>query len=308
MKIKDLIQGETSACMDVLVTSINEKADKNGNPYLLIEVSDGENKIPVRIFSMSEETAPFEVGDVLSACLNSSLYNGTMTFKMTAYEVLDGVVSIADFVVSAPMTDEEMNKKIETIINSITNAELKKTVRYLFEKYEEQLTYYPAAKTHHHNYYGGLKYHSLCVALNALAMAKTYDFVNNDVIIAASLLHDIGKLFEYNASIFGEAEYCPDGNLFGHLFMGAETFKKTAEEFNVNPEIIRCVVHCILSHHDNLEWEAIKRPSTLEARIVASADYVDSQIDALRQAVENTEPGTCHQNMVAGVRPYRPMV
>ena len=105
--------------------------------------------------------------------------------------------------------------------------------------------------------------------------------------------------------MFGDAEYNVDGNLFGHLFIGAEIVKNKAKEMNVSSEIIRNLVHIILSHHDNPEWGAVKMPTTIEARIVASADFIDSQIEAMRQATDVIEPGTTTMGYVCGVKPYK---
>lgn len=307
MTINQMSTNETSAYINVLVTSIEEKEDRNGNPYIIAEISDGDNKVPVRMFGTSLDEAPFNVGDVLDANIISSLYNGSMTFKMSDFTVVtdeDGI-NIEDYVVSAPISNDEMDADINSLIGHIVDTPLRELTQSLYKEYEQQLIYYPAAKSHHHNYYGGLKYHSLCVAKNAYALAKTYEFANKDLCIAGALLHDIGKIFEYDSSMFGDAEYNVDGNLFGHLFIGAEIVKNKAKEMGVSSEIIRNLVHIILSHHDNPEWGAVKMPTTIEARIVSSADFVDSQVEAMRQATDAIEPGTTTTGYVCGVKPYK---
>ena len=305
-KIKDIQNIETTARVIVMITNIEKKLDKNGNTYTVYELSDGETKVSARHFADSN----LETGNIIEANLNSSLYNGNMTFKINSYENLTGMpgIDMADFLVSAPMTDENMNDQIEELVEKIQNKDLQDFVRYFYQKYEKPLVYYPAAKAHHHNYYGGLKYHSLCVAKNAYALATTYDYVNMDLVIAGALLHDIGKLFEYDADVFSGAEYNAEGNLFGHLFMGAEMVKSEGEKRNISSEILRNLIHIILAHHDNPEWGAVKMPSTIEARIVSSADFVDSQVEAMHQVVEATEPGENANSFVCGVKPYRPNI
>ena len=56
---------------------------------------------------------------------------------------------------------------------------------------------WPAAISMHHAYEGGLLAHTLEVAEIALHIADRFPQVNRDVLIAAALWHDYGKILEY---------------------------------------------------------------------------------------------------------------
>ena len=80
--------------------------------------------------------------------------------------------------------------------------------------------------------------------------------VDADVVIAACLLHDVGKLLEYAPS---SGELTPEGSKEKHDIVGA----RLATKVGLSAEI----VHCIESH-----CEPETFPRSLEARIVHWAD------------------------------------
>ncbi len=83
-------------------------------------------------------------------------------------------------------------------INKIKDEKLKNFVFEIYNTNREKLLISPAAKLMHHNYIGGLMVHTLeCVKYAEANMAIFFQRVNHDEVIAACLLHDIGKIFEY---------------------------------------------------------------------------------------------------------------
>lgn len=70
----------------------------------------------------------------------------------------DGV-SITDFIRSAPVSSSELLPIIDQAIASVTNCEIKAIVTLCYERVKGRMESFPAAKLHHHAYYGGLAYH-----------------------------------------------------------------------------------------------------------------------------------------------------
>ena len=58
--------------------------------------------------------------------------------------------------------------------------------------------YWAAAKSMHHNLYGGLLYHIYRMGKNADMQCDLYPMINRDLLICGVYLHDIGKLMEFN--------------------------------------------------------------------------------------------------------------
>ncbi|MDZ7837836.1 MAG: HDIG domain-containing protein [Actinomycetota bacterium] len=58
-----------------------------------------------------------------------------------------------------------------------------------------------AVPYHHHAYGGGLLEHTLYVCRVCDLVADTYQNINRDLLIAGALLHDIGKMKEYEVGV-----------------------------------------------------------------------------------------------------------
>lgn len=107
------------------------------------------------------------------------------------------LVEEAKFGLSVEEQDKLFNEICERV-NKFTDENLKKFIADLLVEYEKDLKIKPAAKLMHHNYLGGLLEHSYeCMNI----ADKVYDMfpqkLNLDEVVAASIIHDLGKIFEY---------------------------------------------------------------------------------------------------------------
>ncbi len=178
----------------------------------------------------------------------------------------------------------EINTIIENYIskNSIYRVFLKTLLQD-----SEKFYIWPAATTIHHAYEGGLAKHSLGVCKNAISIWKNYSGSNADIelIVTGALLHDIGKIKEYNQD--GSRNIY--GNLLGHSVIGADRIFRVALENNLDPETnIKIIMlrNLILSHHGKLEFGAPVMPGSLEAEIVSRADDLDARMEAGDKALD----------------------
>jgi len=149
---------------------------------------------------------------------------------------------------------------------------------------------WPAATRVHHNYKGGLAVHTLSVTKHAIALWKNYQGKNLDieVVVAGAILHDIGKLSEYNE----DGSRTAFGNLISHLVDGAERVTDYCAINGVDANSDRKILvikHVILSHHEKLEFGSPNRPATAEAMIVARADALDAVMEGIYKELDNTE-------------------
>lgn len=94
---------------------------------------------------------------------------------------------------------DEIFQEIIDIINSFKDEKLKTFVLDIFKNNEEIIKLAPAAKQMHHNYIGGLLMHTLeCAQIAQTLLPKFKKKLNRDEVIAAAILHDIGKIYEYD--------------------------------------------------------------------------------------------------------------
>src|SRR5262249_15540464 len=103
--------------------------------------------------------------------------------------------------------------------------------------------------------------------------------LNRGVVIAATILHDIGKLreLEYHPV---EARYTKEGRLIGHILMGRDMVREAAHRINGFPEdMLLRLEHAILAHHGKREFGAPVLPQTLEALLVSHIDDLDAKMN-----------------------------
>lgn len=148
-----------------------------------------------------------------------------------------------------------------------------------------------AAKSVHHGFVGGLLEHTLSVANMCDYFCSTYPLLKRDLLITAAIFHDIGKIKEISA--FPENDYTDAGQLLGHIVIGSTMIYEKAKTIDAFPEKkLNELVHCILSHHGELEYGSPKRPALLEAFALNFADNTDAKmetvIEELSRAGDNT--------------------
>ena len=145
-----------------------------------------------------------------------------------------------------------------------------------------------AAKSVHHGFVGGLLEHTLSVTRFCDFMVKSYPILNRDLLITAAILHDIGKTKEL--SLFPQNDYTNDGQLLGHIMIGAEMVHDAAQKIDGFPqELENQLKHCILAHHGELEYGSPKKPAMVEA--VALNLAADAKMETLTELFDAAPAG-----------------
>lgn len=97
---------------------------------------------------------------------------------------------------------EEIFNKIMTFVNEIEDKKLSEFVAGLLFEHEKEFKITPAAKLMHHNYIGGLLEHTYeCLDIAKTVLTKCNGKISSDIVYAACILHDFGKIFEYNVDL-----------------------------------------------------------------------------------------------------------
>ena len=96
----------------------------------------------------------------------------------------------------------EYFNKIIDVVNSFDDEKLKNFVLEILNNNKEKMLICPAAKQMHHNYIGGLVVHTYeCAEMAQTVLTKVKKYLNKDEVLAAAILHDIGKLYEYEINL-----------------------------------------------------------------------------------------------------------
>jgi 3'-5' exoribonuclease len=187
-----------------------------------------------------------------------------------------------DFIPSSGKNIKDVMRQIDEKINSINNQYLKNLLVSFFDDmiFREKFKKAPAAKKLHQAYIGGLAEHTINVANICEAICKIHPQVNRDFLISVALLHDIGKIEEYQLN--GTIEYTDKGKLIGHIVIGTEMIQERIKQMIDFPDDLAIMIkHTILSHHGKFEFGSPKLPSILPAVALFYADDTDAKINGL---------------------------
>lgn len=222
---------------------------RNGTPYLALELRDRTGSIPARIFREADQLgARFESGDAIEVRGKVERFRGRLSAEVTDLRRIEpGAFDPAEFLPSAYRSGEELEGFFEHLTREIHDAELRAVVERVSASgpVAAELRRAPCTRFGHHAYLGGLLEHTVAVGTLVGEVCQLHPKLDSDLLMAATLLHDIGKTreFTYGAE-FGISE---EGALLGHLAIGAEIVGSASD--GLRPERKLALLHCILSHH-----------------------------------------------------------
>ena len=276
-----------------LVKSVDIKTSSKGDTYLDMTLGDNDGEINAKLWRYSKEVqGEYEANQIIKVRGTITQYNGSDQLRVEKIRLAtksDGV-KIDDFVQSADYSGEQMYNELICIVDSFQDEDLKRLVKKIYEDNRLSMLYWPAAFKLHHALRGGLLMHILSIVRLAQSICNIYPFVDRDLLISGAMLHDISKLEEFEVGESGIASgYSVEGNLIGHLAMGAMMIKRYAQELGINEKTAMLVEHMILSHHGEPEFGAAVRPMFIEAEILSELDLLDSRIFEMREAVSSTK-------------------
>jgi len=273
-----------------LVSSVEMKETSKGQPYCNLQLKQSDASISAKIWSNSlNDKVKIEQGKVLvvtSGKIDS--YKGRQQIVISSY-------AISEEEAGEEFTSPLPKDKVEAMINEMfvgtqyDNPDIEKLMAAIYGDPEimDKFRAGSPSMTNHHNYPGGLVEHTWEAFCTAKFWAKEVfaNRVDADIIIAATILHDIGCIYAYQFE--GEFLKSTNGRLIDHVYIGATIVEKYALLVGCDEGVSRHVLHCILSHMGNLEWGAVVQPKTLEAQLVHFADMVSARIKGMEQVLEN---------------------
>lgn len=287
--IKD-IQDAGKYKIMALITKCDQSKTNKGTPYLNMILEDQSGIIDAKFWNLTEEQAnQYHVGMVVEATGDVILYRNALQFRVQRLEEQPDA-NITDYARSAPMRATDMQKEINELITSMHNETLKLITETILSRHQKDYYSYPAAKRNHHNFVGGLAFHSLSMARLAVKIADQYEYLDRDLLISGTLLHDVGKIVEFSDPVL--PEYTSEGNLLGHISIMNTYIDEVAKELGKEKE--ECVLllkHMILSHHGKQEFGSPVSPMIPEAEVLSIIDDLDARLFMMRASQEMTEPG-----------------
>lgn len=276
-----------------LVKTVNRGETKAGKPYLSLTFMDATGEIEARVWDNADALLPeCPTGAIVEATGQAQAYKGVVQFKIDSLSRLDeGKVDLSLFVPSTSGDVKLMAKELLKHATSVENPFLRELLLAVFgsKSLMRDFKKAPAAKAMHHAYIGGLLEHTLAVTRLADLVGGLYPNLDRSLLIAGALLHDIGKLREFDFASF-PFDYSDQGRLVGHMVLGIEMIQKKIDAISGFPvELASQLKHLILSHHGRHEFGSPALPMMAEAFVLNFLDDLDAKVNYMGRLAERVE-------------------
>ena len=268
---------------------------KAGKSYENLIFQDKTGTIDSKIWDPnSGGIEDFDAMDYVDIVADVTMFQGQPQLNVKrARKAREGEYNPADYLPVSSKDIEVMYKELLGFVAKVKDPYLSKLLKSLFVEdveFAKSFKFSSAAKTVHHGFVGGLLEHTLSVTKLCEYYVNYYPMINADLLYTAAMCHDIGKVYEL--SPFPENDYTDEGQLLGHIMIGAEMVGDRIRDIPGFPiKLGNELKHCILAHHGELEYGSPKKPALLEAVALNFADNTDAHlqtmIEALTAAGEN---------------------
>lgn len=293
--IKDLKEGDR--IFDIYLCKHKQAAvTKNGKAYENVILQDKTGIIDAKVWEPNNPgIGDYDTLDYIEVYGDVNSFQGALQVSVKRIRTCsEGEYDPADYLPVSSRSIDTMYEELLGFIKSIQNQYLKKLLEAFFVKDQAFVKAFrtsSAAKTVHHGFVGGLLEHTLGVTNLCDYYCKAYPILKRDLLLTAAMCHDIGKTKEI--SPFPENDYTDDGQLLGHIVIGAQMVAEKAAQIEGFPHgLLTEVQHCILSHHGKYEFGSPKIPAIIEALALNYADDTDAKMETFKEILENAkDPG-----------------
>lgn len=293
MAIRDLKPGDEAN--GFFAVRKKELKDYNGRLFLKLELGDATGRVDGVLWEDAAAAhGQLEPGSVVKVRGAVTTYRDDLQISIQKIRPAKAEeFSLDEILPRSKFSREDLEKRFDEQIDRLKNLHLKKLLelfvadKKIFDAYLNA----PAGKLWHHNYVGGLVEHSLQMADLAQKVAPFYPLVDAELVVAGALLHDIGKVWQYQ--ITGFIDYATEGRLVGHINSGDHYVASLIEKIaGFPPELTLRLRHLIVSHQGALEQGSPVVPQTPEAFVLYALDELDSKMGALTRIWEKEKkPG-----------------
>lgn len=248
--------------------------------YLQLKLRDKSGEIWAKCWEEAELVGSMvDVGDVIRISGDVVSYNGHIQLKFDSQGISrEEDYDISHFIDSTSANVDSLYSQLLTLAKGYSNKHLKALLLSFLDDsdFESSFKTSPCAKSHHHNYLGGLLEHTFSVVVICRTMAKLYPSLDKELLLTGAILHDFGKTRSYKVDVL--IDLSAEGGLYDHVVLSYEMARDAIRDIDGFPkDLERKLLHMILSHHGKKEWGAPVLPMIEEACVLSYADLLDSQ-------------------------------
>ena len=278
------------------VDDLIRKEDRNAKPFWEVKLRDGGDALALKAWNSSANFAvceELERGDTVevegefsigSYGLDAQRWTMRYLTKDEEKQLFEGdadtrAVNDADFA------------SVSRLVESIREPRLSTLCRTFLAEFGPRFRRAAAARNNHHAFRGGLLRHTAQMMISADAISGVYPALNRDLLLAGTLFHDSGKLWEMCPPENGfEVPRELRGELLGHITIGIELVnslwrKIATEEWKTlqpaSEDIRAHLLHLVAAHHGELEYGSPVEPKTPEAIALHYIDNLDARLEMI---------------------------
>ena len=213
---------------------------KAGKPYDNVLLQDKTGTLDAKIWDPgSVGIEEFDSLEYVAVTGDITSFQGNLQLSIKRLrKVSEGEFDPKDYLPVSEKDIDEMYTELMGMIGTVKNPYLSALLHNFFDDsdFAKRFKFHSAAKSVHHGFVGGLLEHTLGVTKNCDFFSKNYPFLNRDLLLTAAIFHDVGKLREL--SVFPENDYTDEGQLLGHIMIGAEWVGEEIKKINGFPTVL----------------------------------------------------------------------
>jgi 3'-5' exoribonuclease len=228
---------------------------RSGSPYLALELRDRSGTIAARAFQDADALAGrFERGELVRVSGRVERFRDQPVLEVVDIARLqpgaDGPGSDEDparFLPTAYRDLDELDGFLEHLAGEVHDRPFGALLEGLLSDRElrAELRRAPCTRAGHHAYLGGLLEHTVAVATLAYEVCQLHPRLNQDLLLTAALVHDLGRTREFTYG--AEIGLTDEGRLLGHLVIGSQMISARAGALDDERRL--ALLHCVLCHH-----------------------------------------------------------
>lgn len=288
LDINNTLAGEVGSKFEgmLLIKVARIAKTKAGKDYLAATLYDGATQINVNVWNWAYDVP--KINSVINIVGTVGIYNDNKQLNISAYTVKNSTSELlSQFVPQGNFSIDEYEARFRGFAESIGNELFRHITLESLDNFLALWRNVPGALSVHNDYVAGCLQHCVDVCNNALALYANYPHLANvDLVIAGSLLHDIGKLFTYTFD-GPSIVMTPEGQLLDHISLGMLMLERYNTD-ETHEELI-LLQHVIAAHHGKLEYGSPVTPKCIEAIIINYADGMDAKARVYEAADKTNE-------------------
>lgn len=298
LKLHQIAPGQFADCFAQLADK-RRGLTQSGKPYYQLRFRDARRNVVVMIWHDQELFEPcqstWQVGQFFK--LRGTYQEHDKYGPQLEVEAIrpieerdrDDGFQESDFVLTSRYDPEQMFQQLLLWVEEEIRLEpLRELVLSLLRQHAAGLKMLPGSDRRYYPFAGGWLEHTLNVARHSVWLADRYAALypqlrpplNRDLIAAAAVLHDIGRLRELEAEPGQPVRLSVAGELFGHLVLAYDMIRTAAAAIPTLPqELLELLLHTVLSHLRLPEWGSTRLPCIPEVLILHYADDLDAKME-----------------------------